>query len=143
MMIHNPVYGTWGEATDLRHAADILDEVKETIINAYQLKTGRSRNYISRLMDEETYMSAKKALAEGFADSMLYRPTEQQTEDQAPAVAFGRLKIINTAAEASRNFMQEYTRRYNQAHPPDAGTRKIPVDTYDYLKSRNERRLRT
>jgi ATP-dependent Clp protease protease subunit len=50
--------------------ADILDTVKETIVNAYVLKTGASREHISELMDDETYMSAKRALKEGFVDAV-------------------------------------------------------------------------
>lgn len=78
MMIHNP-WGTFkGEANDLRHGADVLDEVKQTIINAYQLKTNKSRLKISQMMDEETWMSAKKAVSEGFADGMLYSDSEEE-----------------------------------------------------------------
>jgi ATP-dependent Clp protease protease subunit len=53
--------------------------VKESIINAYQLKTGKSRDEISRLMDEETWMSAEKAISLGFADGMLY---EEEVDEQ-------------------------------------------------------------
>ncbi|MES7218698.1 Clp protease ClpP, partial [Cutibacterium acnes] len=72
MMIHNPWSGMSGEAKDFRHLADVLDEVKQTIVNAYQLKTGLSRDEISQLMDEETWMGANKAVEKGFADGMMY-----------------------------------------------------------------------
>lgn len=106
MMIHNPWTRTIGEAKDMRHAADILDEVKETIINAYQLKTGLSRNKISRLMDEETWMSAKKAIADGFADGMLY--TDQASESVQNAFSFSRLAILNSAESAMRRFLEQW-----------------------------------
>ena len=64
MMIHNPITGAYGYAKDLRKAADVLDEVKETIINAYAFKSGRTRNSVSALMDGESYMSAKTAIKE-------------------------------------------------------------------------------
>ena len=73
MMIHNPWSSIRGaEAKDMRHMADILDEVKESIVNAYQAKTGRSRKKISEMMDSEFWMSARTAKAEGFVDEILY-----------------------------------------------------------------------
>lgn len=94
MMIHNPLTYAEGYATDLRKAADVLDTVKDSIMNAYQLKTNRSRSKISQLMDDETYMSAKQAIKEGFADSMLY--TEPGTEPEAMNFAFGRNAVLNS-----------------------------------------------
>ncbi len=94
MMIHNPLTYAEGYATDLRKAADVLDTVKDSIMNAYQIKTGRSRNKISQLMDDETYMSAKQAIKEGFADSMLY--AEPGTKPEAMNFAFGRNAVFNS-----------------------------------------------
>jgi ATP-dependent Clp protease protease subunit len=79
MMIHNPWTAAEGEVKDMQKAIEILTQVKESIINAYQLKTGKSRDEISRLMDEETWMSAEKAISLGFADGMLY---EEEVDEQ-------------------------------------------------------------
>lgn len=99
-MIHNPLTRAEGYASDLRKVADVLDVVKETIINAYQLATGRSRAKISAMMNDETYMSAKTAIKEGFATGMLYANTA--SDDGEPPVlnfAFNRLAIVNNANE--------------------------------------------
>ena len=95
MMIHNPLTEVYGYASELRKVADILDEVKESIINAYQLKTNRSREEISAMMDSEMYMSAKTAIEEGFADGMLYADDDKQIE-----MAFNRHNIMNNTIEA-------------------------------------------
>lgn len=71
LMIHNPMTLAMGNSDDMQKAIDMLDEVKESIVNAYELKTGMSRNKISRLMDDETWMNAKKAIDLGFADGMI------------------------------------------------------------------------
>jgi len=97
MMIHNPLTGVIGEAKDLRHAADVLDEVKESIINAYVTKTKRSRNKISQMMDEETWMSANVAVREGFADGILYQDDANQQTDPIQNFSFNRLAIVNSA----------------------------------------------
>src|SRR5690606_24011653 len=104
MMIHNPWVHAAGDAAELRHMAGVLDEIEAAIINAYQLKTGRPRDEISRLMDEETWMSAQKAVELGFADSILYieSASESAAARAAPAYAFSRLAIQNKADAAMR-----------------------------------------
>ena len=76
LMIHNPAMMAYGDHADFEKAIAVLDEVKESIINAYAEKTGLSRNKISRLMDEETWMNARKALELGFANSILGRVSD-------------------------------------------------------------------
>ncbi len=87
MMIHNPATLAWGDHNDMQKAIDLLEEVKESIINAYEIKTGLSRAKISRLMEEETWMNAKKALELGFIDTIIERETAYNLV-QAGAFAF-------------------------------------------------------
>lgn len=70
MMIHNPATIAFGDHTDMQKAIDMLNEVKESIINAYVIKTGLSRSKLSHLMDAETWMNANKAIELGFADGL-------------------------------------------------------------------------
>jgi ATP-dependent Clp protease protease subunit len=71
MMIHNPMTIAYGNHLDMQKAIGMLDEVKESIINAYEIKTNLSRARISHLMDNETWMNANKAIELGFADALL------------------------------------------------------------------------
>lgn len=95
MMIHNPATLAIGDTAELSRAIDMLGAVKESTINAYELKTGLSRAKISRLMDAETWMDATAAVKLGFADDIL-TPTHTQASrvDGSPAaggVVFNRL----------------------------------------------------
>ena len=63
MMIHNPSMAAFGDHRDMKKAIELLDEVKESIINAYEIKSGQSRTVLSHLMDNETWMNANKALS--------------------------------------------------------------------------------
>ena len=56
----------------MEKAIATLTEVKESIINAYAAKTGLSRSRISKLMSDETWINAKKAVELGFADELLF-----------------------------------------------------------------------
>ena len=73
MMIHNPAMGVFGDHNDMDKAKAVLEDVKESIINAYSIKTGKSRALLSKLMESETWMNANKAIELGFADVILER----------------------------------------------------------------------
>ena len=75
LMIHNPLTVAIGDTEEMQKAIVMLDEVKESIINAYELKTGLSRAKIAHFMDAETWMNAQKAIELGFADGILTRDT--------------------------------------------------------------------
>lgn len=85
MMIHNPMTAAFGDHEDMQKAIEMLEEVKESIINAYEIKTNLSRAKLSHLMDSETWMNAKKAIELGFADDIL---TDEKLAMDAPAFAF-------------------------------------------------------
>jgi ATP-dependent Clp protease protease subunit len=113
MMIHNPLTAAYGNMHDLRKVADILDTIKESIVNAYALKTGRSRSKISQMMDDETWMSANVAVKEGFADGIMY---QDQPLDVANtnAVAFNRLAIVNSANQSIRHAVELLNKQREQ-----------------------------
>ncbi|WP_414733879.1 head maturation protease, ClpP-related [Acetobacterium carbinolicum] len=94
MMIHNPLTVAIGDSTEMKKAIQMLDEVKESIINAYELKTGQPRAKLSKLMDGETWLNANKALELGFADEMLF--DEREVCDDVMNYSFSRQAVTNS-----------------------------------------------
>ena len=94
MMIHNPLTVVMGDSDEMRRAIQLLDEVKESIINAYEIKTGLSRTKLSHLMDGETWMNAKKALELGFCDEILYQPEAEPAPEDS--FTFSRRAVTNS-----------------------------------------------
>ncbi len=94
MMVHNPLTVAIGDSEEMKKAIDMLDEVKESIINAYEIRTGMSRTKLSHLMDAETWMSANKAIELGFADGVLDDEKRHGTEDVT--YAFSRKAVTNS-----------------------------------------------
>lgn len=92
MMIHNPATVIFGDALDLQSGIDMLLEVKESIVNAYEQKTKLSRNKISKMMDAETWFSANKAVELGFADKVLYEDNQEETTD---GFIFDKVTVTN------------------------------------------------
>ncbi len=87
LMIHNPATAAMGDKDDLAQAISMLDSVKDSILNAYVKKTGLSKNKLSKLMDDETWMDANKAVELGFADRVMERPDlyhEEEPEKKVP-----------------------------------------------------------
>ena len=96
IMIHNPMTVSIGDTHEMERTITFLSEIKESIINAYEIKTGLSRAKISRLMDAETWMNAKKAVELGFADSVLYADVQRPMTDTADGLIFSRAAVTNS-----------------------------------------------
>ncbi len=92
MMIHNPLTVAIGDSEEMKKAIEMLSSVKDSIINAYEIKTGQSRAKLSHLMDSETWMDANKAIELGFADGILKREEETDEESQSP-ILFSRRAV--------------------------------------------------
>ena len=95
MMIHNPATMAFGDSSEMQKAISMLDEVKESIINAYEIKTGMSRTKLSHLMDAETWMDANSAIEMGFADEIMQRNTADAVEVPQVSNVYSRTAVTN------------------------------------------------
>ena len=95
MMIHNPMTIAFGDSTEMKKAIQMLSEVKESIINAYELKTGLSRTKLSRMMDDESWFNSKKAVELGFADEIMFQnESEQDSSDEG--IIYNKMAVVNS-----------------------------------------------
>ena len=114
LMIHNPMTCAAGNKADMEKAIALLDEIKEGIINAYEEKTHLSRSKIAKMMDEETWINARKAKQLGFVDGILFskkgteekepdkdEPEEEPDEKQKPKKAPESMLYSTSATNAS------------------------------------------
>ena len=140
MMIHDPMTAAYGNHADMEKAIEMLDEVKESIINAYEIKTGLSRAKLSHLMGSETWMNAGKAIELGFADDILTDAKKDAAE--IPAYAF-------SGKETETRLLNKLTAHYGEKResvtPAQAAAIPAPADkngpavagkTYDELLTR-------
>ncbi|MCQ5152903.1 head maturation protease, ClpP-related [Ruminococcus bicirculans (ex Wegman et al. 2014)] len=100
LMIHNPMTAAFGNSEEMQKAIEMLGSVKDSIINAYEIKTGLSRAKLSHLMDAETWMDANKAVEIGFADEIMQRSTESDGVP-APTVSmlYSKANVVNSLME--------------------------------------------
>ena len=92
LMIHDPLTCVMGNKADLKEAIKTLEEIKEGLINAYELKTKMSRDEISALMEKETWLNAYSAMEMGFADGLIGQE-DAPPEEKQKAVARGKLCV--------------------------------------------------
>ena len=116
LMIHDPMTIAIGNENDMEQAIAVLRECKESIINAYALKTGVSRAKISRLMSDETWMNARKAVELGFADKILYTNEHSEKDDVLDSYIFGRRVVFNSLLS-----------KLSKAKPPQPDPQPEPV----------------
>lgn len=97
LMIHNPMTIAYGSSEEMQRAISMLDEVKNSIINAYEIKTGISRAKLSHLMDAETWMDANKAVELGFADEVITRSTDiENMEVPQVSMLYSKTAVTNS-----------------------------------------------
>ena len=97
LMIHNPMTVAFGDSGEMQKAIEMLGSVKDSIINAYEIKTGLSRAKLSHLMDAETWMDANKAVELGFADEIMKRSGEAE-DMEVPTVSmlYSKANVVNS-----------------------------------------------
>ena len=127
LMIHNPMTVAMGDTGEMEKAIEMLGSVKDSIINAYEIKTGLSRTRLSHLMDAETWMNANKALELGFCDEILYTG-DHDLPDEVSGFSYGRKaaaaclmnRVIATLPKAPMTVPAE------PEHPPNVNSVPAP-----------------
>lgn len=130
LMIHNPSTMAAGEKKDMEQAIAVLDEVKESILNAYVAKTGLSRNRLAKMMDAETWLSAGEAQRLGFVDGVLFatddpekkpdgkdpegEPEEKPDDPEEPDGTPDKEKEPPAQAYSQRQMMQSFLAKLEQ-----------------------------
>lgn len=96
MMVHNPMTVAFGDSGEMQRAIDMLSSVKDSIINAYEIKTGLSRVKLAHLMDSETWMDANKAIELGFADEIIQRNGAVDLEVPQISMLYSKTAVVNS-----------------------------------------------
>lgn len=133
MMVHNPFTIAMGDSAEMRRASQLLDEVKESIINAYELKTGMSRTRLSHMMNDETWMNAVKAKELGFCDEILFpndQPVAEDVQFFATGSCYARKAVMNCLLDKIRAEMPDDE---STSSSPETENRTPAADLMDRL----------
>ena len=134
LMIHNPATIAAGDHNDMTKAIEMLESVKDSIINAYQTKTGMSRSKLSRLMEDETWMDATKAVELGFADSVIEReqmnmadPEEGDSDEKESSKASDVVRSMPSMLFSRRACQRAVTNKLEGHFKSETSTNERPV----------------
>lgn len=110
LMIHNPWGGALGEAKDLRKVADVLDKMKASLTGIYEKRTGLSREEITALMDEETWMDSLEAIEKGFITTVTDAINDgidiETAKAMVASLSLPENEMSKLAASAKAEFLQ-------------------------------------
>lgn len=137
LMIHNPMTLASGNKSDMEKAIALLDEIKEGIINAYVRKTGLSRNKISKLMDDETWLNAEKALQLGFVDGILFDekkkpfiPEEDEPDEEESEEEKKNFSALYSQTRTATSLMQKLSALAPDGTPVDQLEKRLNLLKY-------------
>ncbi len=149
LMIHNPATMAFGDHSDMQKAIELLDAVKESIINSYVKKTGLSRARLSHLMDAETWMDANKAVELGFADGILYGDTDANATDQAhgrvrnaATVAGDKASVMFSRKAVNNALVNKLERHFAEDRKPAAEQARIVQENSNVVTGRSAEEIR-
>lgn len=157
IMIHDPMTSAMGNAKDMEKVITTLNEVKESIINAYRVKTGLSRGKIAQMMEDETWLNAKKAVELGFADEILFEGGEISEEGQSYSTRAMGTAILNrlicsakvdagtddenTRTEDDGEVLESDGKNVEPASPEEQKTEPVEEQTPEEEENRDEDRV--
>lgn len=72
LMIHNASVITQGDYKSMDHTSEVLKGINESISNAYKIKSGMTTEELLTMMDNETWITAKNAIALGLVDEIMF-----------------------------------------------------------------------
>ncbi|MEK4566164.1 ATP-dependent Clp endopeptidase proteolytic subunit ClpP [Alkalihalobacillus sp. NPDC078783] len=78
VMIHQPLGGTQGQASDIEIHARRIIEMREKLNEILSERTGQSIDIISRDTDRDNFMTAERAKEYGLIDQVISSPSDQK-----------------------------------------------------------------
>lgn len=106
-MIHNASGLVWGDKTDMRETADLLEKVEGSIVNDYTTKTGKDEAQVRAWMDDETWFTAAEALANGFVDRVDDAQKSAKNTWNLAAYSKAPKALLQPAEQAAPNSMTQ------------------------------------
>lgn len=124
LMIHNAWGVVVGNRNDMREAADIFEKFDSSMMDIYAARTGQKATAIAEMMDAETYITAKDAVALGFADSVVDFPAESEQSASNKIAAKRRVDALLAKQGVPRSERRAMLREISGMH--DAADNATP-----------------
>lgn len=120
-MIHNAKTLAYGDKSDLRHTADVVEKIEGAIVNDYTTRTGKDEAEIRAAMQAETWFTAAEALEYGFVDRVTGKTKVKNTWNLAAFDKVPRALLRNESddtadlSEQEKKFLQDMIPHHEMA----------------------------
>ncbi len=120
-MIHNAKTLAYGDKSDLRHTADVVEKIEGAIVNDYTTRTGKDEAEIRAAMQAETWFTAAEALEYGFVDRVTGKTKVKNTWNLAAFDKVPRALLRNGSddtadlSEQEKKFLQDMIPHHEMA----------------------------
>ena len=105
IMIHNVSASAQGDNRDMEHTAEILKTCNQSLAKAFTAKTGKTEAEVLDMMDHETWMTAERAVKEGFVDRIMFEDKQSSMPMQL-SNSLGSGLLPEAALEYFRTHLQ-------------------------------------
>lgn len=120
MMVHNPRGAAAGTPEEIRAYAELMEKARESILTAYEDKTGIDRDELLAMVNAETYMNADEAVEKGFADEV--------TAELAVAASFSFPSFLNVPENVQAQISSfNHDRRDSMADSAAPNPARVPA----------------
>lgn len=145
-MIHNPQMDVHGyyEAEDFVKLSEELAVIKQSIINAYCLKTGKDESEISALMDKETWLDGEQAVDNGFCDELMFADVQTKVENSSRIVVNSMIFDLTEYSNIPKSLLNCRKKRESsengdftniKTNTEKGGLEEMEIKTVDELKA--------
>lgn len=121
MMIHRASGGAIGNSSDMKSEYNALNQMDKSFVDLYAKRTGKSPEEIYQMMVDTTWMNAKTAVENGFADEVMF-------ENKEPALvnADGSLSVKPEMINKIKNLIHRDVQKTNDVSKPIENKEKQP-----------------
>lgn len=110
-MIHDPAMTVWDtfRAEDFEKMAEELKVIKQSIVNAYAMKTGMGTDSIAALMSEEKWWTGDEAVENGFCDELMFEEAKTIIENSSKIIVNSTpidISVFKTVPKALLNSLK-------------------------------------
>lgn len=144
IMIHNASIEDSGNKFDKLKNAEVLNSFDQSQLNAYEAKTGMSREELEELLNETTYLDAKRAVELGFADEIMFAEEMAVTASSNMLVnpkLVARMKSLKATATAKAIDIDELATKVAEKLQAPIEMVGTPKDTQNNLLAKLARNI--
>lgn len=137
MMIHKPFSFAYGyyNADEFEKSMNALNKIQEGIVDAYVARTGLSEKECNKLINQETWLTAKEAVEKGFADEIMFVDGGEEENDEAVMNRIRTAFVASAVASDITKVPKALKKAFENKNFKEEGEKPMEIKNYEDLKT--------